>query len=80
MNYPMTQPQRDLIADLRTQQKISLEVLDQLCQRHFKCSSVDLNIRQASALISTLKNEKSEVQREIQILAGQQSLFGEVAS
>ena len=80
MNYPMTQPQRDLISDLRTQQKISLDVLDQLCQRHFECSSVDLNIRQASALISTLKNEKSEVQREIQILAGQQSLFGEVAS
>lgn len=78
--YPMTQAQRDLIRILRKQENISPEVLDQLCQRHWECDFASLSIRQASSLISSLKNEKAEIHREIQILAGQQSLFGEVAS
>ena len=79
MNYPMTPPQRELIETLRMQQNISVEVLNQLCRRHWECELIHLNVRQASALIDSMKSKK-EFQREVQILAGQQSLFGEVVS
>lgn len=75
MNYRMTQPQRNLIEALRVQMNISADVMDQLCQKFWECNAADLTIRQASSLISSLKNEKASIQREIAILAGQRSLF-----
>lgn len=75
--YPMSPQQFELIETLRKQQNISADVLNRLVRKHWECEVSDLSVRQASALIDSLKM-KTEIQREIQLLAGQQSLFGEV--
>lgn len=74
MSYPATHLQRELIETLRVQMNISADVLDQLCQKFWECYVADLSIRQASALIDSMKT-KTAFRREIQLLAGQQSLF-----
>ncbi len=72
---PMTVDQRELIETLRKQQNISAEVWDQLCQKLWEVPYDEINIRQASAMITSLKTEKPEIRREVQILAGQRSLL-----
>lgn len=72
---PMTTDQRQLIETLRKQQNISADVWEQLCQRLWELPYDALDIRQASAMITSLKSEKAELKREIQQIAGQRSLL-----
>lgn len=76
MILSITQPQRDLIDDLRVQRNISPDVLDTWCLRHWGTPVSGLNRVEASVLIDFLK-DKDLMQRELQLIAGQQSLFGE---
>ena len=73
--YPMTAPQKSYIEVLRTQMKISPDVMEQICERWTGVQLAELTVRQASSLIEGLKNS-DELKRELQILAGQQPLFG----
>ena len=74
---PMTGPQLSLINTLRIQKNISEDVIDRLCKRHFDVPLAEINVRQATTLITSLKAEPSALQREIQVIAGQQSMFGD---
>ena len=69
----MTIDQRNYIEALRTRQNISLEVLNRLCIDRFRRPHDELNKRQASGLIDLLKS--GSLQRELQLLAGQQPLI-----
>lgn len=72
---PMTIAQRELIEALRKQHNISTGVWDQWCWRIFEVRFDELNVRQATAMIHSLKYEKDEIKREIQRIAGQRSLL-----
>ncbi len=72
---PMTQPQRELIDELRRKAKISPAVFDDFCESTFECAFSRISVSQASWLITTFKTAPETIAREIRLLAGQQPLF-----
>ena len=74
----MTELQKNYIEGLRTKLHISPDTLDAVCMHRYGVAVSALDVRTASELIDALK-EGEGIKREVQVVAGQASLFGDVA-